>query len=75
MRGQVEALERSLDQEVECSEILHGISVCRGALDSLMAEVIEGHIRLHVLDPDSTATKSQTQAAEDLIDALKTYLK
>ena len=75
IRGQVDALERSLEEEAECSEILHGIAVCRGALDSLMAEVIEGHIRLHVLDPRRTATKSQSQAAEDLIDALKTYLK
>jgi DNA-binding FrmR family transcriptional regulator len=75
MRGQMEALERSIDEEAECSEVLHGIAVCRGALDSLMAEVIEGHIRFHVLDPDRNPTKAQNKAAADLIDALKTYLK
>ncbi len=75
IRGQVEAIEKSLEQEVECSETLHSISVCRGALDSLMAEVIEGHIRFHVLDPNRTPTKIQAQAAEDLIHALRTYLK
>ncbi len=73
--GQVGAIERSLAEEAECSDTLHAIAVCRGALDSLMAEVIEGHIRFHVLDPERTPTDEQEQAAQDLIDALKTYLK
>lgn len=75
IRGQVEAVERALDGEAECSETLHSISVCRGALDALMAEVIEGHIRFHVLDPERNPTAEQGRAAQDLIDALKTYLK
>jgi len=75
IRGQVDAIERTLEQEVECSETLHAIAVCRGAMDSLMAEVIEGHIRFHVLDPQREPTDEQTQAAQDLIDALKTYLR
>ena len=75
IRGQVEVVVRTLEEESECSEILHAISVCRGALDSLMAEVIEGHIRFHVLDQNRDPTEEQTRAAEDLIDALKTYLK
>ena len=53
IRGQVEALERTLEEESECADTLHAIAVCRGALDSLMAEVIEGHIRFHVLDPSA----------------------
>jgi DNA-binding FrmR family transcriptional regulator len=75
MRGQMEALERSIDEEAECSEVLHGIAVCRGALDSLMAEVIEGHIRFHILPDASHATDEQTRAADDLVAALRTYLK
>jgi DNA-binding FrmR family transcriptional regulator len=75
IRGQVEAIERAMDQEAECSEILHNISACRGAMDSLMAEVIEGHIRFHVLDPKKTPTDEQTEAADDLIHALRAYLK
>ena len=75
IRGQVEAIERAMDQEAECSEILHTISACRGAMDSLMAEVIEGHIRFHVLDPKRTPTDEQTEAADDLIHALRAYLK
>jgi DNA-binding FrmR family transcriptional regulator len=75
IRGQVEAIERALDQEAECSDILHTISACRGAMDALMAEVIEGHIRFHILDPESSPTDEQTQAADDLIYALRAYLK
>ena len=66
---------RSLDEDAECSETLHAISVCRGAIDSLMAEVVEGHIRLHLLDSKRKPTQEQTRAAEDLIVALKTYIK
>jgi len=44
-------------------------------MDALMAEVIEGHIRFHVLDPDTRPTEEQSQAADDLIHALRAYLK
>lgn len=73
--GQVAAIEKALDQEAECSDILHNISACRGAMDALMAEVIEGHIRYHVLGPNGAATDEQMRAADDLVSALRTYLK
>jgi FrmR/RcnR family transcriptional regulator, repressor of frmRAB operon len=75
IRGQVDAIERALDQEAECSDVLHNIAACRGAMDALMAEVIEGHIRFHVLDPAVTPTDEQALAADDLIHALRAYLK
>jgi DNA-binding FrmR family transcriptional regulator len=74
IRGQVEAIERELTDEAECSSVLHTISACRGAMDALMAEVIEGHIRFHVVDAKHQ-TEEQAQAAEDLIDALRAYLR
>ncbi len=75
IRGQVEAIDRALEQEAECSDVLHNISACRGAMDALMAEVIEGHIRFHILDPSVTPSDEQAQAADDLIHALRAYLK
>jgi DNA-binding FrmR family transcriptional regulator len=75
IRGQVEAIERALTEEAECSMVLHNIAACRGAMDALMAEVIDGHIRFHVLDPKRNPTDEQERAAEDLIDALRAYLK
>jgi DNA-binding FrmR family transcriptional regulator len=73
--GQVAAIEKTLDQEGECAEVLHNISACRGAMDALMAEVIEGHIRFHILPANGGATDEQTRAADDLVTALRAYLK
>ena len=74
--GQVAAIEKSLDQEgADCSDILHNISACRGAMDALMAEVIEGHIRFHILPKKGPVTDEQLHAADDLVSALRLYLK
>jgi DNA-binding FrmR family transcriptional regulator len=75
IKGQVEAVERAMIQELECSDVLHNIAACRGAMDALMAEVIEGHIRFHILDPNVPPSDEQAQAADDLIHALRAYLK
>jgi DNA-binding FrmR family transcriptional regulator len=40
-----------------------------------MAEVIEGHIRFHVVDPNHRPDSEQAQAAQELIDVIKAYLK
>lgn len=73
--GQVAAIEKSLGEQGECSEVLHNISACRGAMDALMAEVIEGHIRFHILPANGSATAAQARAADDLVAALRAYLK
>ena len=53
IRGQVDAIERALDSEQECAGVLQLMAACRGALNGLMAEVMEGHVRFHVLSPNS----------------------
>jgi hypothetical protein len=45
------------------------------AMNGLMAEIIEGHIRLHVVDPDTHPTSEQSKAAQELIDLVRAYLK
>ena len=75
IRGQVESLEKALEDEKDCSVILHSIAACRGAINGLMAEVLEGHIRFHVVDPDRNPTSDQSKASQELIDIVKTYLK
>jgi DNA-binding FrmR family transcriptional regulator len=73
VRGQIEAVERALEAEKGCATILHLIVAARGALNSLMTEVIEDHIRLHVVDPARDAERSR--GAEELIEAVQAYLK
>jgi len=74
IRGQVEALARALDGEAECGDVLRLIASARGAMDSLMAEVIEGHIRDHAFR-GARATSEDGRAAEDLVDIIHSYLK
>ena len=71
--GQVEAIERALDGDGECEEVLQLVASCRGALNGLMAELIEGHVRFHVLNPDQKTRPAQLAAADDLIAVVKRY--
>ena len=73
VRGQIEAVERALEEEKGCANVLHLIVAARGALSSLMTEVIEDHIRLHVVDP--TRDSERSRGAEELIEAVQAYLK
>jgi len=75
IRGQIDALERALAEEAECADVLQLMAASRGALNGLMAEVIEGHVRFHVLPPHAAANSPQVEAAEDLIDIVNAYLK
>ena len=75
IRGQVEAIERTLAGAHECADVLQLVAACRGALNGLMAELVEGHIRFHVLDPNRAKDSPQAAAAEELIDIVKAYLK
>jgi FrmR/RcnR family transcriptional regulator, repressor of frmRAB operon len=74
IKGQVEAIERSLENETGCEEILQLVASCRGALNGLMAELIDGHLRYHVLDPSQKTRPSQLEAADELMSVVKRYL-
>ena len=73
IKGQSEAIERALDGDGECEEILQLVASCRGALNGLMAELIEGHVRFHVLSPELKTLPSQLEAADELISVVKRY--
>jgi DNA-binding FrmR family transcriptional regulator len=75
IRGQVGAVEELIDQDVDCERALHTLAACRGAINALMAEILEDHIRYHVLPPDSDPRSHEHQAAEQLMDIVKSYLR
>jgi DNA-binding FrmR family transcriptional regulator len=75
IRGQVDGIEKALVDEQECATILQTIAACRGAINSLMAEVIEGHVRFHIVNPDRRPSSGQAKAAQELIDLVKSYLR
>ena len=75
IRGQVEAVERALEQEIGCADVLQLITAARGAINGLMGEVIEDHIRMHLRDPALQPDTEAGRAAEELIDVVRSYLK
>jgi DNA-binding FrmR family transcriptional regulator len=74
IRGQVDSIERSLSSGDDCADILMLLANVRGGINSLMAEVLEDHIRLHMMSPDKGQIATQ-EIAEDLIDLVRAYLK
>jgi DNA-binding FrmR family transcriptional regulator len=75
IRGQVEAVERALEQEIGCEDIMQLIAVPRRAINGLVAEVMEDHIRVHAMDPEREPNSERAQATEALIDVVRSYLK
>ncbi len=75
IKGQLEAVERSLDEEKDCFSVLQTLSACRGGLNGLIGELVENHVKEHVMtSPNSPKTKKD-KAALELIKLVKTYWK
>lgn len=74
LRGQVDAIERALAGEASCSDLLQRITAARGAINGLMAEVLEEHVREHLAPTELDADPRQADAAEELIEVIHTYL-
>jgi DNA-binding FrmR family transcriptional regulator len=75
LRGQVEAIERALEAEADCAKVMQLTVSVRGAASSLMAELLEDHIRMHVADPASDRDRKRARGAKHLIDVVHAYLK
>ncbi len=75
IRGQIEALERALEDERGCAQVMQQIAAVRGAINGLMAEVIEDHIHVHVANPAIDSEAEREKGAEELVDIIRAYLK
>ena len=74
LRGQLEAIERAVAEDGECARVLQQATSCRGAMDGFIAEVIEDHILEHLVDPSAKQNDPRTQAAEELVEIIHSYL-
>jgi DNA-binding FrmR family transcriptional regulator len=75
LRGQIDALERALEADEGCSEVMRLLTAARGAINGIMAEVVEDHILMHMIDPDQKRTRDEQEATDELLDVLRTYIK
>jgi len=69
--GQLEAVHRALEDDAACADLLQRLAAARGSINSLMGELMEDHIRNHM----PRNTKSSEEAADDVIEIIRTYLK
>ena len=74
LRGQLDAIERAVQEDSECARVLQQATACRGAMDGFIAEVIEDHIREHMVGADTPADDPRVQAAEELVAIVHSYL-
>lgn len=75
IRGQLNAVETAITGDDDCSQVLNTLAACRGALNGLMVELLEGHIRFHVVDPDQRPESKRAQATAELIEVLRSYIR
>lgn len=71
--GQLEGVERALESEALCAEVLRQLASVRGAMNGLVAEVMENHLREHVLAAETEADRRQ--GGEEMIEVIRTYMK
>lgn len=75
IKGQADALERALEAELGCADVLMLAASMRGAVNGLTAEIMEDHIRHHIMDPDKEPHSEYAKGTAELIDVVRTYLK
>lgn len=74
IQGQTEALARALEAGSDCGAVLQQLAAIRGAVNGLMAEVLESHLREEfgeLVAMDAAKEKSVQQA----IALVRSYLK
>ena len=73
LKGQLDGVERALQAEAECAEVLRQLASIRGAFNGLTMEVMEDHLREHVLAAETEAERQQ--GGEELLQVMRAYLK
>jgi DNA-binding FrmR family transcriptional regulator len=73
IQGQLQAFGRAIESEADEYQIMQLLASCRGAINGLMAEVVEGHIREHIVEAENK--KLAAEAGEELIDIMRSFIK
>ena len=71
--AQLDAVERSLAGDEDCSGQLMLLAAVHGGVNGLMGEILEDHIRFHLTD--GAKERIAPELAEDLIELIRAYVK
>lgn len=74
IQGQAGALEKALNEDSGCVAILQQIAAIRGAVNGLMAEVLEGHLREHVATAD-LPPEERARELDQIAAVIKSYMR
>ncbi len=74
LRGQIDALERVLEEGAECGPVLQQIAAVRGAVNGLMSGVLESHLREEFMQW-GTASESQQASIDEVVSLVRSYLR
>ena len=75
LKGQVDAIERALEAEDSCTQVMRLLTAARGAMNGMMAEVVEDHIQMHMMEANRKPSREEIEAADELVDVLRSYIK
>ena len=75
IEGQVKSIRSALENNSECATVLQQIAACRGAINSLLVQIIDGELRFHVLSKNARVDSREARAAQDLVEILHRYIK
>lgn len=73
IKGQLDAFAKAIETDADCYQVMQLLASTRGALNGLMGDVVEGHIRGHIVSADSRKTASKS--GEELIEIMKSFWK
>jgi DNA-binding FrmR family transcriptional regulator len=75
IRGQLQAIERALEEGADFNEMIRSLAAARGAISGVMAKIIEDHVHSYLVDPERKPSKSEEEAAKELLDVVGTYIR
>lgn len=75
VRGQLDALERALEEGAECGPVLQQIAAVRGAINGLMAGVLESHLREEFSHMVPASGSAPQKSINDAITLVRSYLR
>lgn len=76
IEGQIASVTRAVEgEDAESAKVLLALAAARGAINGLLGDIIEAHIRHHIVNPDERPHSDRSEATQELIDVVQAYFR